>query len=160
MPQKTDKQHQFEVQLSWAGKKRGILSANDATGIIEVATPPEFGGEGYLWSPEHLLLSAISSCFMTTFLAFAEKLRLPIDHFECPIIGQVSFVDGRLRFFAIDLYPKVRIADESLREKTILALEKTHKYCIITNSVATPVFYHSEIVITGSSISNLENLAI
>lgn len=162
MPNKTDKQYQFEVQLTWAGKKRGILSANDAAGTIEVATPPEFGGEGYPWTPEHLLLSAISSCFMTTFLAFAEKLRLPVDRFDCPIIGQVGFVDTRLRFFAIDLYPKVKIADEGLREKAVLALEKTHKYCIITNSVATPVFYHSEILVTGpeSLSSNFENLAI
>jgi organic hydroperoxide reductase OsmC/OhrA len=147
MPNKTDKQYQFEVQLTWAGKKRGILSAKDATGTIEVATPPEFGGEGFQWSPEHLLLSALNSCFMSTFLAFADKLKLTIERFDCPVIGQVGFVDSRLRFFAIDLYPKVQIADESLREKAVLALEKTHKYCIITNSVSTPVFYHSEISI-------------
>jgi organic hydroperoxide reductase OsmC/OhrA len=147
MPGKTDKQYQFDVQLNWSGKKRGILSAHDVTGIVEVATPPEFGGEGQLWTPEHLLLGAVSSCFMTTFLAFAEKLRLPIDRFDCPVIGQVGFIDNRLRFFAIDLYPKIKIAEEALRQTAVLALEKTHKYCIITNSVSTPIFYHSEIIV-------------
>lgn len=73
MKGKTDKQFLFEVKLNWQEKNRGILSAVDADGTIDVATPPEFGGEGNPWSPEHLFLSAVSSCFMTTYLAFAKK---------------------------------------------------------------------------------------
>lgn len=150
MPSKTDKQYQFKVQLHWTGKKQGVLSADNATGTIEVATPPEFGGEGTLWSPEHLFLSAINSCFMTTFLAFAEKMRLPVEDFECPVIGQLRLIDGKFGFFAIDLFPKVHIANEGLRDMVVLALEKTHKYCIITNSVSAPVYYHSEIVVENT----------
>lgn len=141
----------FEVQLNWITKKQGLLSAHDAEGTLQVATPPVFGGEGNPWTPEHLFLSAISSCFMTTFLAFAEKFKIPITRFECPVKGQVSLEDGRYKFSAIDLFPKVYIPAEAFREKVELVLNKTHKYCIITHSVSTPVLYHSEILIeTGS----------
>ena len=148
MAGKNDKQFLFEVQLNWLADTRGILSARDARGTIHVATPPRFGGEGKPWSPEHFFLSAISSSFMTTYLAFAKKLHLGISKFECNAIGQIELVDGKYKFTHINLYPKIYIANESLREKATLALEKTHKNCLVTNSVQTEVFYHSEVLAT------------
>lgn len=144
---KTDKQLLFEVCLNWGEGTTGILSSKDANGTIQVATPKEFGGEGDQWSPEHLFLSAISSCFMTTFLTFSKKLHFEIENFKCGIIGQLEIVDGKYKFTNINLYPKVFLAEEALREKANIALEKTHKYCLITNSVNATVFYHNEIII-------------
>ncbi len=151
---KKDKQFMFEVKLDWITKKRGILSARDADGILHVATPSVFGGEGKPWTPEHLFLSSISSCYMTTFLAFAEKLHFVIARFECSIIGQISLMEGNYRFTAIDLFPKIYIADESLREKAVKALEKTQQYCIISNSMTAPVFYHSAIHVEEKPVMN------
>ena len=144
---KREKQFFFEIQLNWLTDTRGILSAKDTYGTIHVATPPEFGGEGNPWTPEHLFLSSISSCFMTTYLAFAKKLHFDISHFRCDTIGQIEIIVGKYKFTNINLYPKVYIAKEILREKANLALEKTHKYCLITNSVNATIFYHSEILI-------------
>ncbi len=155
MTNKKDTQFLFEVQLDWIGMKKGLLFSHDTEGTLQVATPPEFGGEGRPWTPEHFFLSSISSCFMTTFLAFAEKLDFSITHFECSIIGQVRFSSGGYRFAAIDLFPKISIRDEALREKAESALAKTHKYCIISNSVNAPVCYHSEILVeTQPAINN------
>jgi peroxiredoxin-like protein len=145
---KTDKQFFFEVNLNYLADTRGILSAKDAEGTLHVATPPEFGGEGKPWTPEHLFLSSISSCFMTTYLAFAKKLQFEISNLECNTIGQIEIIEGKYKFTNINLFPKVYIADESLREKANLAVEKTHKYCLITNSVNAAVFYHSEVLIS------------
>jgi organic hydroperoxide reductase OsmC/OhrA len=147
MAGKTDKQFLFETQLKWIADTRGNLSAKDAEGTLQVATPPEFGGEGKPWSPEHLFLSSISSCFMTTYLAFAKKLHFTISGFDCDAIGQIEIIEGKYKFTNINLYPKVHIADETVREKANLALEKTHKYCLVTNSVNAAVIYHSEILI-------------
>lgn len=147
MPGKTDKQFLFEVQLNWLTEKRGILSAKDATGTLHVATPPKFGGEGKPWTPEHFFLSSISGCFMTTYLAFAQKTGFEISNFDCNIIGQIEIVDGKYKFTHINLYPKVYIANESLREKATATLEKTHKYCLVTNSINAEIFYHSEVLI-------------
>jgi peroxiredoxin-like protein len=147
MSGKTAKQFFFEVKLNWLADTRGTLTAKDATGTIHVATPPEFGGEGKPWSPEHLFLSSINSCFMTTYLAFAKKLRFKISNFECTAIGQIEIVDGKYKFTNINLYPKIYIANEALREKANLALEKTHHSCLITNSVNAGIFYHSEILL-------------
>jgi peroxiredoxin-like protein len=147
MTGKTAKQFFFEVDLKWISDTRGVLSAKDASGTIHVATPPEFGGQGNPWTPEHLFLSALSSCFMTTYIAFSKKMHFSISNLQCNAIGQIEIVDGKYKFTHINLYPKVFITDETLREKANLALEKTHKYCLISNSVNAIILYHSEILI-------------
>lgn len=152
MPGKTEKQFFFEVQLNWLSAKKGILFAKDAEGTIYVATPPKFGGEGKPWTPEHLFLSSVSSSFMSTYLAFAQKAGFQFSHFECNTIGQIEMAEGTYKFTNINLYPRIYIADESLREKAAAALEKTHKSCLISNSIRADIFYHSEIVVTPGTI--------
>ena len=141
------KQFYFDVQLNWLEKNKGILSANDVKGTIYVATPVQFGGEGQEWSPEHLLLSSVSSCFMTTFLVFAKKLGFTAAHIECEASGQIELVDGRFQFTQIDFFPKITVTEKELESKAGKALEKTQKYCLISNSLKCPVNYHSEVLL-------------
>jgi len=147
MSGKTDKQFFFEVQLNWLSAKKGVLFAEDAEGTIYVATPPKFGGEGKPWTPEHLFLSSVSSCFMSTYLGFAQKSGFQVSHFECNTIGQIEITEGRYKFTNINLYPKIYVANESLREKATGVLGKTHQSCLISNSINADIFYHSEIMI-------------
>jgi peroxiredoxin-like protein len=146
MSGKTGK-HLFQVQLNWLNDNKGLLSAKDAHGTLHVSTPPAFGGEGNPWTPEHFFLGAVSSCFMTTYLAFAKKLQFEFIDLECEAIGQIEVVEGKYKFTQIDLYPKVYLENEEIREKAAIAMEKAHKYCLISNSVNATVFYHSEILI-------------
>jgi peroxiredoxin-like protein len=157
MARKTEKKILFEVQLNWLADKRGILSAKDANGTLPVATSPELGGEGKPWAPEHLFLSAVSSCFMTTYLSFSNKLAFNMVHFECNTIGQIEVIDGKYKFTHIDLFPKIYIASEELRQKAQQALEKTHQHCLITNSINAEVFYHSEVLIDPHPRHPVEN---
>jgi len=143
---KKDKQFLFEMKLEWLSADAGILSSDDVKGNISVATPAAFGGEKGLWSPEDLFLGAISSCFMTTYLSFVKKIGFSIAHFECNTIGQVALVEGKYEFTTINVYPKVYIADDGVREKAITALQKTQKYCLISNSIKSHIIYHGEVL--------------
>jgi len=143
---KQDKQFLFEVQLNWLIKKTGVLSANDANGTLQVATPRQFGGEGKEWSPEHLFLGSVSSCFMTTYLFFAQKLGFAISHFECNAVGQVAIVDGKYQFTHINIYPEIYLADDGVKPMAILALQKTQKHCLISNSIRAEIIYHGEVL--------------
>jgi peroxiredoxin-like protein len=147
MSGKTDKRFLFEVKLNWLANKTGVLRSKETTGTIHVATPIQFGGEGKSWTPEHLFLGSISSCFMTTYLAFAHKLGFQISRLDCESIGQIEIIEGKYKFTQIDLYPRIQIDSEDLRDKANNALEKTNKYCLISNSVNAAVFYHSAIVV-------------
>lgn len=84
---------------------------------------------------------------MSTYLSFAGKFGFTISHFECNCIGRVELVNGSYRFTGIDIFPKVYIRKEAIREKAELAIHKTQKYCLIANSIDTSVTYHSEVLL-------------
>ena len=146
---KTDKhQYYFEVQLNWQEGRKGILTATDVKDTIRVATPPEFsGGVPDMWSPEHLFLSALSSCFMTTYLAIAEKSHLVISHYECNVIGQIALVEGHLEFIAINLFPKIYVAVTNDIVKANEVLAKAYKHCIVANSIKPHLVHHGAVLI-------------
>ena len=149
MNNRTTKQIVFDTQLSWLGDKKGKLTAPELNSSLVIATPKEFGGEGNDWSPEHLLLGALSSCFMTTYLSFMQKFRFSILQLECSADGQVELVDGRYKFTEINLYPKIVIAGEADLEKANLAMEKTHKYCLVGNSLNATIRYLGQVTIAA-----------
>jgi organic hydroperoxide reductase OsmC/OhrA len=164
LARKKEKQYFFEVHLNWLENHRGILYARDVNETLHVATPVAFGGEGKEWSPEHLFLSSVSSCFMSTYVTIAKNVGVEISHFECSAIGQIEIVDGTYKFTHINLYPRVFIAAVQLFEKANLVLEKTKKYCLVSNSVNAAITYHPEILIdkhpkkeTASSLNKSTN---
>ena len=93
--------HQYTVDIHWDKDRRGIMCSPELTvsqtgnGCIEVATPPQFPkGVAGIWSPEHLFTAAVSSCFMTTFLAIAENSKLDFKSFDCKAIYTLSLHDA------------------------------------------------------------------
>lgn len=149
MISKTDKhQYYFEVQLNWTGGRKGMITANDVKGMIEVATPPEFsGGIPDMWSPEHLFLSSLSSSLMTTYLAVAEKKRLMVTNFTCNAIGQIQLVEGHLEFTTINLFPKITVEKEEDITVANEVLLSTYKHSIIANSIQSLLVHHGEVLI-------------
>jgi organic hydroperoxide reductase OsmC/OhrA len=142
---KKDQQHVMSVQLNWRCDHKGIVTARDVKDSIFVSLPQQWGGTEPLWTPEHLFLASISSCFMTTFMVFAGKTKLTVERYDADIIGQMELVENRYEFTHIHLYPHIGIETKALEEQVLEAIEKTRKYCIIAHSVKAPVIYHPEI---------------
>ena len=156
MNDKTTKQIVFDTQLSWLSDKKGRLTAPEVDSSLIVATPKEFGGEANDWSPEHLLLGALSSCFMTTYLSFMQKFRFSILQLDCPVEGKVELVEGKYKFTEINVYPRIVIAEQADLEKANLAMEKSHKYCLIGNSLNAAIHYHGQVTATaGNPVANM-----
>lgn len=114
---------------------------NKEKGIcIEVATPPEFPkGIPGIWSPEHLLTAAVSSCFMTTFLSVAENSKLLFSSFSCKSKGKLEQIEGKFMISEIILEPIVTITDKKDRERAEKILQKSEAACLISNSVKSKV---------------------
>jgi organic hydroperoxide reductase OsmC/OhrA len=153
MTGKTEKQFFFETRLHWEAGKDAVLSAKNVPGNILVDAPAEFGGKGTEWTPEYLFLNAIGSCFLTTYQAFAKKMHFEISRIECNTIGQIERIEGSYKFTHINLFPKIFVRNHEAREKANLAVEKTHKYCLISNSVNALVFYHTEVLLEEPVVS-------
>lgn len=139
-------EHYYNVHLDWKTDRKGEISSPELDQTIEVATPPQFpkGVEG-VWSPEHLFTAAISSCFMTTFLAIAENSNLEFGEFSCPAKGKLEKVDGKFIISEVILEPKLTISNDEAKEKAERILVKAEKACLITNSVKTKVILKTHI---------------
>ena len=132
--------HYYNVNLSWTSEREGNLSSPELNDEIKVATPPPFtkGIEG-VWSPEHLLTASVSSCYMTTFLAIAENSKLEFETFSCEAKGKLEQIEGKYLMTEIELFPKLKIKNESDSEKAMRILLKTEKACLISNSIQMKV---------------------
>ena len=132
--------HYYNVNLNWVADRKGEMSSPELHNKIEVATPPQFpkGMEG-IWSPEHLLTAAVSSCYMTTFLAIAENFKLEFKNFSCAAKGKLEQVDGKFLITEILLEPVLQIVHEADKEKAEKVLQKSEVACLISNSIKSKV---------------------
>jgi peroxiredoxin-like protein len=138
-----DKAHYYEVQLNWTSDRKGLLSSPVLQTNIEVATPPEFlKGIPGIWSPEHLLVAAVNSCLMTTFLAIAENSNLDFISFSSNANGKLEKVDGKYMISDIVLSPVLIIKDNADTEKALRILQKSEAACLISNSVKSTIIFN------------------
>ncbi|MEX2603343.1 MAG: OsmC family protein, partial [Gracilimonas sp.] len=132
--------HTYDVELEWKEGKIGKLQSFKLNDSIDVATPPEFpGGVEGIWSPEHLFVASVSSCFMTTFTAIAEYSNLSFESLKVPATGSMSNENGKFKMTMITLKPTLVIMDESKKDKALRILEKAEQACLITRSIKTVV---------------------
>ncbi len=138
--------HFYEVNLNWEQGRKGLMSSPVLNENIEVATPPEFSnGIPGIWSPEHLLIAAVNSCLMTTFLAIAENSKLSFKDFQCNANGKLEKSDGKYMITEITLRPLLTISDEREKERAERILQKSEAACLISNSVKSKVLMQPEI---------------
>lgn len=132
--------HHYEVDLVWTSDRKGTISSPVLNSSIEVATPPEFPkGIPGIWSPEHLLVAAVNSCYMTTFLAIAENFKLAFESLDCKAVGLLEQPEGKYLITTVLLKPVLVINDEHNAEKAMRVLEKTEKACLISNSIKATI---------------------
>lgn len=138
--------HNYKISLQWQEGRIGVMEAEGLEDKIKVATPPEFEkGVPDIWSPEHLYTASILSCFMTTFLAIAEYSKLSYEDFSCDADGVLEKVEGKFLMTEVTLKAKLKISDESKKEKAQRILEKSEAACLISNSIKTEVKLETEI---------------
>ncbi|MEN9339244.1 MAG: hypothetical protein RIQ62_556 [Bacteroidota bacterium] len=146
--------HYYDVTVTWQHDRKGIMQSDTLPDTIEVATPPEFTkGMPGIWSPEHLLVAAVNSCLMTTFLAIAENSKLTFLSFTSKAIGKLEVIDGKYLISEITLFPKIIISEEKDRERAERILQKSEANCLISNTVKSNIHMETDIeVLTPDAV--------
>lgn len=134
--------HNYNVQIKWESDRKGIMRSPVLDSAIEVATPPEFPkGMPGIWSPEHLLVAAVNSCLMTTFLAIAENSKLNFLHFESSADGKLEKIENKFMMSEVTLSPVLTILNEADMDRALRILEKSEAACLISNSVKSKIIF-------------------
>jgi peroxiredoxin-like protein len=138
--------HLYEVALSGGPTGYAALSTE---GVPELrsAPPKDFDGPGDAWSPEHLLLAAVETCFMFTFRAVAQASKFEFLSLELSGRGTVDRKEGATRFTEIVLRPRLRLRKGADPARATRMLEKGEKACLVTASLSTAVRLEPDIVV-------------
>ena len=137
--------HRYEVQLSGGPSGYATVSTKGIPDLRS-APPLDFDGPGDAWSPEHLLLAAVETCFLFTLRAVAKASRVEFLALDLSSEGTVDRQDGVTRFTEIVLRPRLTIGPGTDRDRVLAVLQKSERGCLVSASLTTPVRLEPELV--------------
>ena len=142
---------EHRTSLQWARNggpfARGNYSSSHeirySGGQTLTASPsPELGGDAAYADPEQLLLSALSSCHMLTFLAVAANRGYVVDSYSDDAVAVLGKnAEGKTAVTQATLSPKVVFSGDKKPTPDEYAKlhERAHAACFIANSTRTVV---------------------
>lgn len=128
--------HRYEVDLSGTGPA-ALLRAGRRPTLVGGA-PPEFGGSEAWWSPEHLLLSSLALCLLTTFRALAARRGLEVEGYASRATATLDRTEGGLAFTRVGLAVTLDVAAEDAQRAEEL-LRKAKAGCLVGNALRPEV---------------------
>lgn len=133
--------HHYQTWLVRTLSSRARLEAPPRP-LISGGPPPEFDGDATAWSAEHLLLSSIGMCVLTTFEALAARARVDLLGWEARVGGMVDRTELGLRFTKFNIEIDMDVSDPDLARKV---LEETKAHCLVSNALKAPVEIEAKI---------------
>ena len=130
--------HDYAVHLTGGPAGYAVLSSGGIPDL-RTAPPPDFEGPWDAWSPEHLLLAAVQTCFLFTLRSIARASHVDFVSLELDAAGTLDRQEGVTRFTEIVLRPRLVIARGTDRERALRMLEKSEKHCLVSASLSTPI---------------------
>lgn len=148
-----NKQFDYTLKLKWLGNDSGTHHRHDRFYEIDIDGKPQlkgsadkpFFGDPGLYNPEDLLLSALSSCHMMSYLYLCRKAGIKVSSYQDDPVGVLKLNNnGEGRFELVTLKPKVVLVDKSQVENAAKLHAQAGKLCFIANSVNFEIRYECE----------------
>ena len=143
--------HRYACTLEWTGNRgTGTSGYRDYDRSYDVSAPGKqtlsasadatFRGEREKWNPEEMLLSALSSCHMLSYLHVCADAGIVVMTYTDAPEGSMDLMpDGSGRFTSVVLRPQVTVAAHSDANTASILHHLAHEKCFIANSVNFPV---------------------
>ncbi len=132
------KQYFYKSTINWQGARKGLVTSLGKPDFL-VAPPPEFKGYVGFWTPEDLLVAAVNSCLMMTFLFYMEREGLKLLSYLCEAEGILEMVDRKLMVTQVKLIPRISVDSSCDLEKIETLFKLAEENCFISNSIKAKV---------------------
>ena len=134
------KHFEFPAGVEWEGGSMTVASVAGKQDL-DVATPPEFGGEAEgVWSPEDLLVASAATCFAVTLAAIVRHRTIPLLSLHVDGNGHVGpRDDGRLGFTSIELEVTAETDSADAVTQLEAAIERAERGCLVAMALSIPV---------------------
>ena len=136
----------YETEIEWKGDK--ALSLRGAKlPEIQAGAPPEFKGREGQWSPEHLLVASLNSCYLLTLLAITEFSKISLVSVSSTAKGKLEKISGApFQITEITVKPKVVLASANDAARMPRLFQKAKDNCFISNSIKAVIKIEPEII--------------
>ncbi|MGE0641294.1 MAG: OsmC family protein [Thermoanaerobaculia bacterium] len=152
--------HGYEARLVWDGnggdgtsdyrtygRQHRVMVPGKPT--LDLTADPAFRGDPARHDPEDLLLAALSSCHLLSYLALCAKHRISVVAYEDHASGTMQEDHrGGGRFTEVVLRPRVALAPGTSDANLARALalhERAHELCFIAASCNFPIRHEPEV---------------
>ena len=129
-------EQKYRVVAWWSSGRTGLAKSDSAPNAIHFTAPPEFGGLEGRWTPEDLLLSAVASCYTTTFRALADYSKLEYADLEVEVEGVIRKTDSGYAFTEILIRPNLTISSDGEQTRALRLLQKAKAACLVSRALA------------------------
>ena len=153
-------QHHYHVDVEWTGNHGTGTQTYQGYGrehVIRVAgkpviagsSDPAFRGDATKHNPEDMLVAALSTCHMLSYLHVAATAGIVVTGYIDAAEGTMETDAHGGHFVDVMLRPQVTISAARDAAKAAAAHEDAHHGCFIANSVNFPVRCEPSIVIAS-----------
>ena len=145
------RQHQYTIDTAWTGNTgtgtttyKGYERSHDISAACKPAiagsSDPAFRGDARRYNPEELLVAALSTCHMLSYLHVCAVAGIVVVAYKDQARGTMEETnDGSGHFTEVVLYPVVTITDAARTQEANQLHHRAHELCFIANSCNFPV---------------------
>jgi organic hydroperoxide reductase OsmC/OhrA len=134
--------HRYTASLHRTFTARADIVA--ARPVLDAGSPQRAGdGDGHAGSPEHMLLSSLGLCLLSTFEVFAARDGIELLSWHAEINGAVEPTPEGPSFTSIVVELEVDIDGNT--ERFDEALEDARRSCLVQNALRVPVVVETEV---------------
>ena len=135
----------YETEVEWRGEKDLKLYGGKLP-PIGAGAPPEFNGREENWSPEHLFVAALNSCYALTLLAIAEFSKVSLVSLSSSAKGRLEKMQGSTyQVTEIVVRPRVVVASANDFQRMPRILDKAKENCFVSNSIKSKITIEPEV---------------
>lgn len=145
------KEHRYALSAIWTGNtgtgtsglrqyERSHTISNDGKPDLFLTTDNASVGDKSKLNPEDLLVSALVSCHMLSYLYVCALEGIVVIEYSDKALGiMLENEQGSGAFKEVSLHPEMVVSDPAMIEKALALHHKAHEICYIANSVNFPV---------------------
>ena len=143
-------EHKYQVRTTWTGNTgQGTATYTSYSRAHEISMPGKAAILGTTevqrfhdaarYTPEELLVAALSACHMMWLLHLCADAKITVLSYVDEALGQMATHGQTGQFSEVTLRPVMKISDAARIQDAVALHEEAHKLCNIARSVNFPV---------------------
>jgi organic hydroperoxide reductase OsmC/OhrA len=150
--------HHYACSVEWTGNRgsgtsgyrdydRAITVSAEGKPALLTSSDRTFHGDAARWNPEEMLVAALSSCHLLSYLHVAAAAGVVVTAYVDEPVGTMTQQGIGGHFTEVVLRPVVSVTEASMTERANALHHDASQACFIAASVNFPVRHEPRVVI-------------